>query len=483
MQVKLTIFSRLVLGYLLIVILLLATSTYAIFQLHQFDTVTRSILDIEKRMTAYEKKLRDALLSQMRYERKYAIARDPALYDQFLLSSNDFRQYLDQVRPLAELPSQKEGWSRVKADHDLYQSLVAEEMESLRANQPYDAGRYELAKDQAVDRILDELKIFTEAARKNSSAKIQKLTEAGAKARIVAMSMGVVALLGGLIISLLITRSITRPISTLIHKTREIANWVFKADLHLSSPPEIKELSQAFNSMCDRLKDVDRMKSDFFSTMSHELRTPLTSIMEGTSLLLEGVGGEINEKQKRILDIISRESQRLIDLVNSTLDLAKMEAGMMAFDFKPIAMLPLIHQAIVEIQPYAMVKEIHLGVEGSHDLPPIRMDRERILQVLRNVIGNAVKFTPLKGRVTVSAVPQEGGQRVCVRDTGPGIAPENLAIVFEKFRQGPPGGAEQGRGSGLGLAIAKQIVTAHGGKVWAESKPGQGSSFIFQLPS
>jgi signal transduction histidine kinase len=213
------------------------------------------------------------------------------------------------------------------------------------------------------------------------------------------------------------------------------------------------------------------------------LRTPLTSIKEGTSLLLEGIGGEINEKQKRILDIISRESQRLIDLVNSTLDLAKMEAGMMAFDFKPIAMLPLIHQAVVEIQPYAMVKEIRLQVEDSQGLPMICMDRERILQVLRNFIGNAVKFTPLKGRVTVSAVPQEGGLRVCVRDTGAGIVKENLAIIFEKFRQGPRGSAEQVRGSGLGLAIAKQIVTAHGGRVWAESKPGQGSSFIFQLPA
>ena len=480
---KLTIFSRLVLGYLLILILLLGTTTYAIFQLHRFDTVTRSILDNDNRMIDYEKKLSDALLSQMRYERKYTIVRDPALYDQFLLSSDDFRQYLDQVRPLAELPSQKEGWSRIEADHDRYQALIAEEMKYLQANQPYDAGRYKQAKEKAVDRILDELKIFAAAAHENSSAKIKKLAEAGADARIVAMSMGVVALLGGVMISLLITRSITRPISTLIHKTREIANWVFKGDLHLSSPPEIKELSQAFNSMCDRLKAVDRMKSDFLSTMSHELRTPLTSIKEGTSLLLEGIGGEINEKQKRILDIISRESQRLIDLVNSTLDLAKMEAGMMVFDFKPVAMLPLIHQAVVEIQPYAMVKEIRLQVEDSRDLPSIRMDRERILQVLRNFIGNAVKFTPPKGRVTVSAVPQEEGLRVCVRDTGAGIVKENLAIIFEKFRQGPPGGAEQVRGSGLGLAIAKQIVTAHGGKVWAESKPGQGSSFIFQLPS
>jgi signal transduction histidine kinase len=111
------------------------------------------------------------------------------------------------------------------------------------------------------------------------------------------------------------------------------------------------------------------------------------------------------------------------------------------------------------------------------------MDRERILQVLRNYISNAVKFTPARGQVTVSAASQEGALRVCVRDTGPGIAEENLAIIFERFRQASPVVAEQARGTGLGLAIAKQIVTTHGGKVWAESKLGQGSSFIFQLPS
>jgi len=481
--VRLTIFSRLFLGYLLILILLLATTIYAIFQLHRFDTVTHSILESDNRVVDYEKKLSDALLSQMRYERKYTIVRDPALYNQFLLASDDFRQSLNHVRPFAELPSQKEGWNRIKAYHDRYESMIAEERKFLRANQPYDAGQYKQDKNELVDQILDELKLFAATAQKNSSAKIKKLGEAGADASLVAMCLGGVALAGGLIISLVITRSITRPVSALIHKTREIATWVFKGDLRLSSPPEIKELSQAFNSMCERLRAVDRMKSDFFSTMSHELRTPLTSIKEGTSLLLEGVGGEINEKQKRILDIISRESQRLIDLVNSTLDLVKMEAGMMAFDFKPIAMLPLIQQAIVEIQPYAMVKQIRLHVENSQNLPTLRMDRERILQVLRNIIGNAVKFTPPQGQVTVSAVPREGGLRVCVHDTGPGIGEENLALIFEKFRQGPPGSPEQGRGSGLGLAIAKQIVTAHGGKVWAESKPGKGSSFIFQLPS
>jgi two-component system sensor histidine kinase GlrK len=224
------------------------------------------------------------------------------------------------------------------------------------------------------------------------------------------------------------------------------------------------------------------MKSDFFSTISHELRTPLTSIKEGTSLLLEGVGGEISEKQKKLLQIISGESNRLIDLVNSSLDLSKMEAKMMVFHFTQAEISPLIQKVIGEIEPLAMAKKIRLQVGNHERLPPVKMDREKILQVLRNFLGNAVKFSFEGGEVRVSACRENGKMKVSVSDTGPGIPKANLATIFEKFQQGPRENSAPGKGTGLGLAIAKQIITAHGGEIWAESEPGQGSSFIFVLP-
>ncbi len=479
----LTIFSRLILGYLLIFILVLAISVYAILQLQQFETVTRSIQELDNQMLESEKKLSDSLLSQMRYERKYVILRDRVLYDQYLLASDDFRKNMDQALLLAATLPQREILSRVKEYYEGYQSLITEEMKFVQANQPYDHARYKQEKEKAVDRILEALKTLAANSRQNTFDKIKNLGEVGADARRVAIFMAILALLGVLTISFFITRSITKPISVLIDKTREIANGVFKGDLHLSSPPEIKELSQAVNFMCDRLKSMDRMKSDFFSMMSHELRTPLTSINVGTDMLLHGSGGEITKEQKDILDIIARESQRLIGMVNSILDLAKMEAGMMVFHFNPTDMMPLIHQAIAEIKPLAMGKEIRLQMENPQSLPMIKMDRERMLQVLRNFIGNAIKFTARGGQITVSAVPKEGILEVCVKDTGPGIPKENLTIIFEKFQHAPLQRSNSMRGSGLGLAIAKHIITAHGGKVWAESGPGQGSSFFFVLPA
>jgi two-component system sensor histidine kinase GlrK len=284
------------------------------------------------------------------------------------------------------------------------------------------------------------------------------------------------------IISIFITRSIARPIALLVEKTKEMAQGNYPGDLKIQSPPEIARLSLAFNAMCAQLNKIDKMKSDFFSVMSHELRTPLTSIREGTSLLLEGVGGTLNEKQQKLMGIVSEESNRLIELVNSLLDLSKMEAGMMHFHFSRINPLPLFTIAAQLLEPLLVNKKIALRLELPESLPLVPLDSDRILQVLKNLLGNAIKFTPAGGVITVSAGVESGGIQVTVKDNGPGISGDQLQRIFEKFRQVPSPGTPMVKGTGLGLAIVKQIITAHGGRVWAESKPGRGSAFLFTLP-
>jgi two-component system sensor histidine kinase GlrK len=142
----------------------------------------------------------------------------------------------------------------------------------------------------------------------------------------------------------------------------------------------------------------------------------------------------------------------------------------------------LIKKAVGEITPLVEAKGIQLEAEVPAGLPAVKVDPERILQALRNLIGNAVKFTPRAGRVKVAARPVTGKVEVSVRDTGPGIAAENLKTIFDKFHQGNSGGTFSANGSGLGLAIAKHIIVSHGGEIWAENHPDQGSTFIFVLP-
>jgi two-component system, NtrC family, sensor histidine kinase GlrK len=181
--------------------------------------------------------------------------------------------------------------------------------------------------------------------------------------------------------------------------------------------------------------------------------------------------------------VLEKESDRLITMLNSLLDLSKMEAGMMSFNLKPQNIRPLLNQVIEEIGPLVEAKKINLEVVVMEGLPIIKIDRERILQALRNLIGNAIKFSPEKGRVRISVRSVDHGVEVSVADAGPGIPAEDLTTIFEKFKQATIGGLPPIQGTGLGLAIAKQIITYHGGKIWAESELGQGSTFIFVLPA
>ncbi|MGE5300330.1 MAG: ATP-binding protein [Acidobacteriota bacterium] len=466
-----------------ILIPIIAVSGYTIFQLEQFGNVTSSILNIDNRMTDYEKKITDSLLSQMSYERKYIIIKDDSLYDQFLSAKTDFMKYLDEAMQLSDTQQKKDLLKQIRDYGTNYQSLLDREVEYLKTGHRYRQDRYKREKQAAIEGIMEGLKKLRVDNRLETYAKIKKLGDAGSGTSRLAVVMVAAALFWGIIAAFFATRGITKPLHKVMNKTKEISGGAFKGNLNLSSPPEISELARAFNSMCDKLNEIDRMKSDFFSSMSHELRTPLASIKEGTNLLLEGIGGEIPEKQKRLLTIISEESNRLINLVNSLLDLSKIEAGMMSFTFAGIDIRPLINKASSEMEHLAAAKNVHLNRDIAQDLPIIKMDDKRIFQVLLNLIGNAIKFTPCSGAVTISARPADGGVKVSVSDTGPGIPKDSLTTVFDKFEQVAIAGYNKIEGTGLGLAIVKYIVNAHGGRVWAESELGHGSIFIFVLPA
>ena len=243
----------------------------------------------------------------------------------------------------------------------------------------------------------------------------------------------------------------------------------------------IAELAKAINTMCFRLQEVDEIKSGFFSHMSHELRTPLTSIKEGTTLLIEGFGGAVSEKQQHILNIIVQESNRMIDLVNSLLDLSKMEAGMLEYQFAPTDISTLVKQTLESLAPLAEAKNISIDNRISIQ-QPVKVDQEMMMQVFRNIVGNAIKFTPEKGNITLDAEVRKSFVEITIHDTGIGIAKEDIKRIFHKFQQIIPLKGKKVKGTGLGLATVKQIIIAHGGKVWATSQVGQGSTFYITLP-
>ena len=480
---KLTIFSRVLIGYLILIILVIVMGAYTFYQMSQINEVTQSILTINNQMLDYSEKLLDLIYSQVRYEKKFIISKDEIFYNEFLRLRNDFDRTLEEMKPLADFSPTGISLNQIKEFYQDYQSLVHEEAEYLKAGSPDSHLSFNQKKEEVTQSIISELEKLKTTIRQNATGKIKMLHEIGMKLRQMGMVMTGAFIFIGIIVSLIINRSITIPVSILKRKTKEIGQGNFKGNLNLYSPPELAELAGAFNLMCNKLNELDQMKSDFFSFITHELRTPLSTIKMGMDLLLDGAEGPITEGQKELLTVIEKESYRLIGLVNSLLDLSKMEAGMMSFHLRPQNIAPLINQTIKELGPLVDSKKITLETRVTEGLPILKMDSERILQALRNIIGNALKFTPEGGRVKVSARSADHGVEVSITDTGPGIPSENLITIFEKFQQAITDRTLPTQGTGLGLAIAKQIITHHGGKIWAESQLGHGSTFIFFLPA
>jgi len=467
-------------GYLVILVMATGVSIYAVFELGRIKEIARSMVLVDNDLIDLEDKLSDALLSETRYERKFIIVNDQSLVKGFRNARKEFMEILGRADSLVTDEHTVSLIESIREAHDDYGTLFEEEIEYISAGMTYLDLWFREEKDKVINAIIDDLNALKADSQGILFRKVGAIGDAGTKARSVAITITAAAVTLGIIISIIIARSIAAPLMVMKRKTREIARGVFEPDLKLASPPEIAELALAFNSMAVRLKEVETMKSDFFSLMSHELRTPLTSIKEGTNLMLEGLGGEITDKQKRLLSIISEESNRLIGLVNSLLDLSKMEAGMLSYHFAPQDIADLIRQVVKEVEPLAESRKIGVTMQLA-DMSRLNVDAERILQLLRNLMGNALKFTPDGGTVSIRSYSLNDEICVKVSDTGPGIPEKYVADVFEKYTQ-VRRGTERLKGTGLGLALVKHIVTAHGGRVWLESEFGKGSSFFFALP-
>jgi len=227
---------------------------------------------------------------------------------------------------------------------------------------------------------------------------------------------------------------------------------------------------------------LEQVRADFTSFITHELRTPLTSVSGFLSLVLGGYTGEITEAQRRHLEAARNQAHRLQSLVDNLLHIAEIEAGRLQLQRGHFDLVPTLVESIEMLRPQAGAKQIEMRIGPAHEPVVVFGDRERVLQVLTNLVGNAIKYTTAGGRVEVAARPTEGGVMVEVADTGPGIEADEIPRLFEKFYRARSPGAGRAQGSGLGLAICKGIVDAHGGRIWAESALGQGSRFFFTIP-
>ena len=276
-------------------------------------------------------------------------------------------------------------------------------------------------------------------------------------------------------------------------------------DTYAQLTDKTKRLTEAVS----RMQEVDRLKSHFLANISHELRTPLTSVIGYSEMLLEGLAGELTDEQSQYIRTIMEKGDQLLQIVSGVLDVSRIESGTLKVTTEPLDLAEIIALSLRAVRPLAERKKIQLEVELFDPLPPVQGDREKIRQIVVNLVSNGIKFTPAEGRVAVSAdvgfpgrvgFPDggdlagdgDGGAevgrfdpdsvRIHVRDSGIGMRPDELTRIFEPFFQVDSSSTREYGGTGLGLTLVKNFVEAQGGRVWVESEPGQGSCFTVALP-
>jgi PAS domain S-box-containing protein len=231
-----------------------------------------------------------------------------------------------------------------------------------------------------------------------------------------------------------------------------------------------------------REKETDRLKTEFVSTVSHELRTPLTIIKEFTSIISDGIPGKLTKEQKEYMGIIKGNIDRLTRLINDLLDISKIEAGKVELKRTLVDVIDLATATIAALKPEAQAKHLEFKTLFPNSTINVYADPDKLIQIFTNLIGNAVKFTQESGEITVEIKDKDKEVECSVADTGKGIAPEDMGKLFTKFQQFGRVDGAGAKGTGLGLAISKELVQSHNGKIWAESRFGEGTKFTFTLP-
>jgi signal transduction histidine kinase len=294
------------------------------------------------------------------------------------------------------------------------------------------------------------------------------------------LTAGAAALAVATILSIVLSRSVTKPVRALSASAERIAGGHYDERVPVTGRDELSELAVRFNQMAQRLDEVESMRRHLIADVSHELRTPLTAIQGSMEGLMDGVLPPTDETYQQI----HTEAQRLNRLVDDLQELSRVEARAYELHLESLEVAPLIQTVMKRLGPVAASKKITLTSPAAGALPRIRGDEDRLVQVLSNLVSNALQYTPAGGSVEIAARQVGKDVEFSVRDTGAGIGAEHLANVFDRFYRVDKSRSRQaGGGSGIGLTIARSLVEAHGGRIRAESGgAGKGSTFTFTVP-
>ena len=489
--------TRIISGYGLFIVLLAAMATYQAITVKRMQSINDALQETNFQYAVFcLQALKDQELVEEYVRKSFALG-DPDYLSQLEEYSKDYETQIIKLRDMAVSAQARETTKRL----DLLWRSFAEDLRQLQKNLPQGGA----ALPESLLNDLERLRSLTDSVYRASvqsmSAEVEKSRATSKTAATILWCSVFAALAVSILVSFLIYRSISNPLANLTEGTRAIAEGKFYYRLDTSRNDEFSQVARDFNTMTRRLNELNELKKDFVSHVSHEMKAPLASMRETLQLLLDQIPGPLTDKQMRLLQLNLQSEYRLTAMISNLLDLSRIEAGVMEYEIRSQDLIPLAQSAIAETEVHAGERQIQVKPFFPEEPLLVECDAARTVQVIVNLIGNAVKFSPKRGVVEVSIeaaqqVPQGVPKHwrmtlrddrsyglLTVADMGPGIPDSEKYEIFEKFHQVKQDKRTAGQGVGLGLAISQTIIEAQRGAIWVEDNPGGGSRFFLLLPA
>lgn len=477
------LFTKILGGFGFIILFMVAASLTILFQLLPEDQSEFRVLPVIQYLD-------NVFESEVQATRHYFETRKEIDGQKLILTSKQFKKAADSLLSVSQSPTIQEIVNNSVILHRKFETFIQREKINIENNHTYNAFTALQLKQPLIDSVKMQIGMLNQTYLPILNNALKKYNQKMSIAVTTGSIILFLALAIGSVFAFLLARALTKPIQALQAGTQRVGEGSYETVV-VSSNDEIADLTRAFNMMSDKLKQLDEMRMQMMSEISHEMRTPLQVIKAGCYSIIHAKDGpQLTQRQRDAVGMIHQATNRINSFVNSFLDIAKMEAGLMKFNFEKINIVDLLTPLIQEAQLIAQTRQINL-IFNAVEVPQFMIDKERMSQAFSNLLSNALKYTPDSGSIIVNigdtdstmvSKTSKGAIKIEVQDTGVGIPEADMGKLFNKFYQAKNVPLVNEKGSGLGLALVKHVTEAHGGKVSVKSQVGLGSLFTIILP-
>jgi len=478
MKMRFGIISKLLVGFFIPVIIFYVTIILLYMDVQKIEHISEGIISKNTKISLISKKMIENLIRMEENDKKYHLLKKDDYFNYFVLAQKEFEGNFVEILEL-----EHSGMEISIEWRQLYKSYqdFSTTFENLRKNESSGSLWIHEAVTNEWIQIISELRAKNEHDIALGTMALNSRSQKSARNVLVGLMLSSVVCL---FVILFLAYSMIRPLRELLRGIRSVPQDRISKTVNIRSKDEFGELAGAFNDMTLRLREEERMRSDFISMLSHEIRTPLTSIRESVNMIVEEIMGTINNRQRKFLEIASIEIGRICNLLNHLMQVSRLESQSIKIVARSLDISSFITGCIHQLKPLADTKKISVEAQIAPDLPGMMGDPEHLQRVLINLLNNAIKFSDPESKVVLRVVSNKNRTKLnfSVSDNGPGIPEDEQSLIFNKYYRAR-GVRDHMDGVGLGLNISKNIVEFHKGTIWVKSTVGHGSTFGFTLPT